>query len=136
MMFKNISTISASASFDEIVHCLEQSHFNTLPVVDDENQLKGVIRYTNLQNVLFDPALGALVRAEDLAVPSFQMLYPDEPVTRAWQQFRHNNDDSMLVVTREEPHRLLGQLRRRDLLRLFIKSGSAETPSKQELTQS
>ena len=41
----------------------------------------------------------------------------------------------MLVVTREEPHRLLGQLRRRDLLRLFIKSGNNDTQRKKEIVQ-
>ncbi len=127
MMLKNISKVEASASFDEVVRCLEASHFNTLPVIDNQGVLMGVIRFSNLQHVLFDPALGALVRAEDLAVPTFHMLYPDETVNRAWQQFRHNNDDSMVVVSRAEPHRLVGQLRRRDLLRMFVSTGGRES---------
>ncbi len=127
MMVKNISKVQAAASFDEIIRCLEESHFNALPVIDDDNVLMGVIRFSNLQHVLFDPTLGGLVCAEDLAVPTFHMLYPDETVSRAWQQFRHNNDDSMVVVSRSEPHRLLGQIRRRDLLRMFISGGNRES---------
>jgi predicted transcriptional regulator len=126
-MLKNISKVEASASFDEIIRCLEESHFNALPVIDDDDVLMGVIRFSNLQHVLFDPTLGALVRAEDLAMPTFHMLYPDESVSRAWQQFRHNNDDSMVVVTRAEPHRLVGQIRRRDLLRMFVPTGNRES---------
>ena len=84
-------------------------------------QLKGVLRYENLRESLFDPDLGALVRAEDLAVPAFHVLYVDDTAEQAWQHFRHNsNIDSMMVVTREEPQRYLGIIRRREIFRLFL----------------
>ena len=62
-----------------------------------------------------------LFAAEDLAVPAFHVLYLDDKAEQAWQHFRHNsNIDSMMVVTREEPQRYLGIIRRREIFRLFL----------------
>jgi Kef-type K+ transport system membrane component KefB/predicted transcriptional regulator len=120
IMRKNIKPIPASASFDEVVEFLEHSHDNNLPVVDNQLQVKGVLRYENLRHSLFDPDLGSLVRAEDLAVPAFQILYPDDSVEHAWHLFHRSNIDSMMVVTREQPQVFVGLVRRRELFRLFL----------------
>ncbi len=120
IMRKNIKPIPASATFDEVVKFLEQSHDNNLPVVDSQMQVKGELRYENLRHSLFDPDLGLLVRAEDLAVPAFQILYPDDSVERVWNLFQRSNVDSMMVVTRDQPHVFVGLVRRRELFRLFL----------------
>jgi len=120
LLRENVKPVPASASFNEVVGFLEASHDNTLPVVDSLQQLKGVLRYENLRQSLFDPDLGALVRAEDLAVPAFHVLYVDDTVEQAWKLFRHNNVDSMMVVTSDEPQRFLGIIRRREIFRLFL----------------
>ena len=94
---------------------------HSLPVVDEALEVKGVLRYENLRHSLFDPDLGSLVRAEDLAVPAFQFLYPDDSVDRAWSLFQRSPIESMMVVTRETPHRFIGLVRRRELFRLFLR---------------
>ena len=117
---ENVRPVPASASFKDVIGFLEHSHDNALPVVDSSQELKGILRYENLQHTLFDPDLGELVRAEDLATPALDVLYPDETLDHAWRLFRKNRFDSMMVVTREEPHRFIGVVRRRELFRLFL----------------
>lgn len=126
LMRAHAKGVSPAATFDELVDFIEASHDNTFPVVNDENVMMGVIRYTDVRDALFYPRLGRLVCAADLAVPSPPRLHADDPVTRAWELFLHSQDDSWPVVTREEPYKLMGMVRRKDLLRLF-RRGSARS---------
>jgi CBS domain-containing protein len=61
------------------------------------------------------------VRAAGIATGVGRVLYPDDPVQRASALFGASKDDCLPVVTREEPQRLLGIVRRRDILRLLIR---------------
>ncbi len=127
LMRSNIETVPASATFGELVQRIEHSHDNVFPVTGDEDELVGVIRYRNLRQALFVPDIGALVRAADLAEMPLTLLYPDDPLEKAWAVLRTTEDDSAPVVSREEPHRVLGMVRRRDLFRLFAKRVTNKT---------
>ena len=123
----NIVEIDEGASFSSVLEHIETSHDNTYPVVNKESSVVGLIRYRLLSNVLFDPSVTNLVRAEDLATPASVVLYPDEPASRAQELFQSERDDLIPVVERNEPHKLLGAVRRSDVTRLLI---SQQQPSK------
>ncbi|MCA9123383.1 MAG: cation:proton antiporter [Planctomycetaceae bacterium] len=112
--------LNQSASFDAIIAHIEHSHDNTYPVVDDRMQVVGVIRYPLLSNVMFDNSVTQLVRAEDLATETDALLHPDQPATDAFELFQAETDDCIPVVTREEPHELLGVVRRSDVMHALI----------------
>lgn len=120
LMRTNVIGVPEEAIFDEVVAAIEHSHDNAYPVVGSANELLGVIRYRDLSTALFDPALGSLVRATDVTTPVGRALYPDDAAARACEIFSSTKDDCIPVVTREEPHRLLGLVRRRDVLRMLI----------------
>jgi CBS domain-containing protein len=98
-----------------VIDFIERSHDNTLPVVDQEGGVVGIIRYADLRDEHFDPGLGPLVRAADLALMSFPRLHADQSAMDAWREFRHCRDDCLPVVDRDRPYRLVGVLRRRDI---------------------
>ena len=120
VMRTNMKGLAANADFDDVIAYMHHSHDNVFPVVGDEGELVGLIRYPNVRSVLFDPSLGSLVNAADIAIPVNETFYPDEPITDAWAYFQRQQDDAVPVIAREEPHRLLGIVRRRDLYQLFI----------------
>lgn len=122
LMRKNIEGVPQRATFDEVVARIEHSHDNTYPVVGRGGELVGVIRYPELSSALFDPGASTLVRAADVTTPARCVLHPDEPVSRVREMFATTEDDCLPVVTREEPCRLVGLLRRRDVLQLLIQS--------------
>jgi len=121
LMRKKITTLAQSATFDEVVSAIEHSRDNTYPVVGDEGELLGVIRYRELSHALFDRELGSLVRAADVTTPAGRTLFPDDPLSRALAMFQAGKDDIIPVVTRDKPNRLLGVMRRRDVLRHLIR---------------
>ncbi len=116
-MHRYVQGIPSSATFQSVVAFIEQSHDNALPVVDDDGVVVGVISYRELADEHFDPGLGALVRAEDLALTSFPRLCEHDPAKQAWHEFQQTPFDCLPVVTDQRPHRLVGILRRRDLNR-------------------
>lgn len=118
LMHRNVRAIPASATYPRVVDFIKHSHDNMLPVIDVDGAVVGMISYADLRDEHFDPGLGPLVRATDLAITSFPRLHPDQPATEAWLEFRQSSADCLPVVTPERPYRLLGIVRRRDLQRL------------------
>ncbi len=121
LMRQNPVSVSETATFDELVDRIEHSRDNVYFVVADGGELVGLIRYRELSSVLFDPALGSLVRAADVMTVASRMLHPEDSAAMAFDIFEHSKDDCLPIVTSEEPHRLIGTLRRRDVLRLLIR---------------
>ena len=121
LMRTNVEGIPQAASFDEVVAVIEHSRDHTYPVVGDQRELVGVIRYRELSTVLFDPAVGLLVRAADVATAARRFFHPDDSLAQAFKIFKTSKDDCIPVVTPDEPHQLIGVLRRRDVLRLLIR---------------
>ncbi|NOX54928.1 MAG: CBS domain-containing protein [Planctomycetes bacterium] len=112
---RTTGTLRESASFADVVRLIAHSHDNTYPVVDNESRLVGIIRYSDISRVLFDREVTSLVNAADLARPIEDVLYPDDPITKALALFRHGRNDSIPVVDREDRNRLIGMIRRRDV---------------------
>ncbi len=112
--------IPQSANFEAVIAYIEHSHENTYAVVDDRLRVVGVIRYPLLSNVMFDNSVKELVRAEDLATYTDAFLYPDDPATRAFELFQAETDDCIPVISRDEPHELLGVVRRSDVMHALI----------------
>lgn len=121
LMRKNVKGVPQEATFDEVVAIIEHSRNNTYPVVGSGGELVGVIRYRELSNAMFDPALGSLVRAADVTTPAGWVLHPDDPVSRVCEMFQASKDDCITVVTHEKPYHFIGLIRRRDILRLLIR---------------
>jgi CBS-domain-containing membrane protein len=74
---------------------------------------------------LFDKKIGSLVRAEDLTTPVRALLFPDDPAARALELLKNEADDCIPVVAREQPHLLLGVVRRNDVMNLLIRGHRA-----------
>jgi Kef-type K+ transport system membrane component KefB len=121
LMRQNPVSIPQTATFKEVVDRIEHSRDNVYFVVADGGELVGLIRYRELSSVLFDPALGSLVRATDVMTSASRVLHPEDSAVQAFDIFEHSKDDCLPIVTSEEPHRLVGTLRRRDVLRLLIR---------------
>ena len=123
-IMRRARAVPASAPFARVVEFLENSHDDVLPVVDQAGQFVGIISYHELEDAHFDPGLGPLVRAEDLAMTSYPVLHPDQTAAEAWHEFQHSSAICLPVVARQHPRDFLGIVRRQD-----VESPSCPTPS-------
>ncbi|QDU99057.1 cation:proton antiporter domain-containing protein [Lignipirellula cremea] len=125
---RNVKALLASARFDAVLDHIEGSHDNTYPVVNDNNELIGIIRYGDVRDVIFESNLKELVTAEDLAVPVKKVLSQNDTLGEAWSLLKEGRADCVPVVTVASPHQYVGVVRRRDLLRLLSHDGSRDQP--------
>ncbi|MCA9265086.1 MAG: cation:proton antiporter [Planctomycetales bacterium] len=130
LMKSNLLGVNSTASLEEIAHYLEQSHLSTVMVVTHKGELAGIIRYSDVRDIVFDPEVGGLVCATDLAISSPSVAYADQPVSDAFDFFRIGHLDALPVVSRETPERLIGVVRRKDVLRLYRRATSGEPKPK------
>lgn len=116
---RNVEPILANAHFYEVLDHIEHSHDNTYPVVNEDNVLIGVVRYTDMRDVLFEPTANDLITAADLAVPARLVLNQDQTLGEAWRMFREGPDDCLPVVATASSNQYFGVVRQRDLLRIL-----------------
>ena len=117
--------LSRRDDLDAILRKANHAPYNTLPVVDDEDRLVGVIRLQDLDAVTYDPQLAHLVSAEDLAA-----LNPEEasvPAGAGLQEaaafFARSSLNTAPVVDGEENRRLTGMVERGEVLALMRQLG-------------
>ncbi|MEJ2700067.1 MAG: cation:proton antiporter [Desulfuromonadales bacterium] len=80
----------------------------------------GMINYTEIRNLLFEPSLSGLVVAGDLVSPLHQAIGPDQPLREALKTMQLNRDISYFpVADRDEPNRLLGIISQNDVMATF-----------------
>jgi len=126
---RNVAVLNESSTFDEVVKLIAHSHDNSYPVLDNDSCLVGVVRYTDLSQVLFDREVTRLVYATDLARPVKFRLHPDDSISKALRRLHETKDDSVVVVDPEEPHTFVGLVRRRDLTTYLLRQQEASEES-------
>jgi Kef-type K+ transport system membrane component KefB len=112
--------IPAKAAFSDLTKVIESSRNNTYAVVDEEKRLIGILRFKDISRNLFDPALGTLVRAYDLAIPTSLVLVRGLKIEEIAAAFKKSEDDCLPVVeSLNDPH-YIGYVRRLDLHKVLM----------------
>ncbi len=125
IMRRNVETVRNATPFNELLRFIAHSRYDRFPVVDGEGNFLGMINYTEIRNLLFEPALVPLVVAGDLLAAKPHAIAPDAPLREALKTLQQHRDLSYFpVVDPEEPQRLLGILSQNDLLAAFRRFGS------------
>ena len=83
----------------------------------DEGEFVGVIHFSDVRDIIYDPSLTALVTAVDLADPDSDPVPQDLPLREALDRFREQNVGALPVIDHAESKRVVGLVEQRDLLR-------------------
>ena len=125
IMRRNVETIVNNTPFHELLHLIAHSRYDRFPVVDADGHFVGMINYTEIRNLLFEPALAKLVVASDLAGERHIAMHPDQTLRQALdilQQYRYIS--YFPVIDPAQPQHLLGILSQNDLLAAFRRTRS------------
>ncbi len=125
LMRTNVATVSEETHFDELLHFISHSNYDRFPVVDKDDRFVGVIDYSDIQDVLFNPVLSNLILAVDLVnKPAFD-IYPEDTLGDVLQIFKkHRNISYLPVIDKTDPDKLIGILSQNDVLAAFRKFNS------------
>jgi len=116
-MRTNVACIAADADFDEVLHFLERSRFNHFPVVNGEQELVGVIHFSDVRGLIYDSFLSHLVTAADLANTDTRAVSADMPADEVMRIFQDGDVGSLPVVQSADSRNVVGIIEQRDLLR-------------------
>jgi Kef-type K+ transport system membrane component KefB len=120
IMRQNVETIYNDTHYNELLRFIAHSRYDRFPVIDRNDNFVGVIDYTEIRNLLFEPTLAKLIVASDLVVTNSQALNPNQSLREALETIRHQRHVSYFpVVDPDQPTKLVGVVRQNDLLATF-----------------
>lgn len=121
VMDNKFETIPASTTLLDIFHRIEQSNETCFIVEGRRGDLRGVISFQDIRNLLSQHELDYLVIAQDLVVPETVVLNTDDDLASAQNLFGLRDFELIPVVSRSEPSRVVGVVRREELTDFYNK---------------
>jgi CIC family chloride channel protein len=109
-------TVPEAAPLQDIVHLLAESRQHYFPVVDHESKFIGIFSTDDVRRYLFDQSIWQLANARDVMTSRIVSVLPDDDLNTALKRFTELNLDELPVVAAEDRSRLLGMLRRKDVI--------------------
>ncbi len=114
----NPTVVAEHCKLPHLLRLAAESSQYVFPVVDRDNRLSGIVSLNDLRTVLAGEGAGDLVIAVDIAGPPVTLRLADDLHTALRLMARHRLDE-LPVVADDNPHRILGTLRRETILAAY-----------------
>jgi CIC family chloride channel protein len=117
-MTTNPDTVDADLSLEELDHAFIATHHHGFPVLDANGDLFGMVTIQDLERAREGRGVGGR-RVRDIATTSVLTAFPDEPVWQALKRLGTRDVGRLPVVSRNNPKKLAGVVRRHDIIRAY-----------------
>jgi CIC family chloride channel protein len=119
IMTTDVDTVNMNMTLDELAQEFDQSLHHGFPVVDDSDQLAGVVSIQDLRRVisqgkLEEKTIGDIATTKDLLV-----AYPDEPMGVALRRLATRDVSRLPVLKSKDSREIVGVIRRSDIVRAY-----------------
>jgi CIC family chloride channel protein len=118
-MTRDFPTVTLGTPVSELVTKLSRTGHHGFPVVDDEGRLAGVVTLADVEAAPTDAITD--LKVEDIATTSPIVAYANQSLYEALIRVGAKDVGRIPVVDREDPTRLLGVLRRHDIIKAYRK---------------
>ncbi len=120
VMDRNPVTVSPDLPVQALPGLFLQTASHGFPVVDREGNLWGIVSLTDYRKALRpDGSLPPDLKVRDIATRDVIVAYPDEPVRAVLQRMAPRDLSRVPVVSRENPRKLVGLIRRNEIVRAY-----------------
>ena len=122
-MTKRVRTIKETFTLDRITRLIEQSPHTGFPVVNEYNDVVGLITYTELHRALEHPSqqAGQPLAAKDIMRKQPPKVHPETPLQKAMNLMEEHQVDRLPVVDPDDPRRLMGIVTKADVASVLHK---------------
>jgi len=124
-MTTDVDTVPLSMSLDELAEEFSRSHHHGFPVLDDAGELAGVVSIQDLERAKAAGAIHGRVVGEIATREGLQVAYPHEPMWKALRRLGPRDLGRLPVVEMEGSRRLVGMVRRVDIIRAYDRAIAA-----------
>lgn len=128
VMSRNVATVPPSMSVDDLARRFQQTGHHGFPVVDGEGRLRGIVTLSDLERAILAQAAAPSLpgtahtvshRVSEIMSTDLAVAYPDETLEEALRTMATLNVGRLPVVESGNPSRMIGLLRRGDLIEAF-----------------
>ena len=124
VMTRDVATVPAGMSLVDLIDRFRKSANHRVAVVDDNGKLYGMVTLTDVENAIKNQDYNNLTVA-DITTTSLVVSYPDQTLHEVLERLGANELGRIPVVDRGDSKRLIGLLRRRDIIRAYTKEPSS-----------
>jgi CIC family chloride channel protein len=118
VMTTDVDTVAADVDLQELEQIFTETHHHGFPVLEENGDLVGIVTLQDLERARErGPLVGHTVR--DIASQAVLTIFPDEPMWLALKRLGTRDVGRLPVVDRRNPRRLMGLIRRNDIVRAY-----------------
>jgi CIC family chloride channel protein len=113
-----VSTVTIDTPLTKIVELMPQTTQDVFPVLDAEGHYYGMFGLNDFRRFVFNPEVGRIAIAEDLAVTTLEPLRLDTGLSVAMGRFART-DYAELPIVSDDGRQFLGLLRRQEVVAAY-----------------
>lgn len=117
-MRPELYTLPHTLTLTETTARLNELNRRGLPVVDENNDLYGIVTIHDIERAI-ERGVPSNMQVKDIATTNVLLAYPDEPMAEVLRRLSVRDVGRLPVVSRENPKKVLGLIRREDLIRAY-----------------
>ena len=118
-MTTEVDTVHIDMPVKELAEEFERTKHHGFPVVDDANQLIGIVTIQDLRNAFEKGSYDDKVVADIATLDKILYAFPDEPMGAALRRLAIRDIGRLPVVASENDKTLVGLIRRNDIIRAY-----------------
>lgn len=111
-----VQTVPQAMPLPKIMQFVARANSSYFPVVDNEKRLVGIFSLRDVRSVLQGSGAENLIVAADIATTPVLTVTPDDDLHTALKRFTQKNIDEIPVVDAEDPTKMIGMLRRKEVI--------------------
>ncbi len=118
-MTTDVDTVPLSMSLEELGEAFACTHHHGFPVIDDSDELVGVVSIQDLEMIRSEGPITGKTVADIATTQDLLVAYPDEPMWKALRRLGTRDVGRLPVIERDGSRRLIGLIRRSDIVRAY-----------------
>ncbi|MFZ1770012.1 MAG: chloride channel protein [Caldilinea sp.] len=120
VMTRSVQTVPETMTLVDLSDLFAQSHRHGFPMLDEDGRLSGIVTITDLDRAV-ENGLPRRTQAREIGTPRSRLLVatPVQPVGEVLRRMGTRGLGRMPVVETDAPERLIGMIRRSDIIRAY-----------------
>jgi subfamily B ATP-binding cassette protein MsbA len=119
IMSTDIGLVPEDTPVEQVAMLVQETHHHGFPVASAEGDLIGIVTLSDVESAVMQRRQDAT--AGDICTRALVVCHPDETLGEALRQLGARDVGRLPVVDRENPRRLLGMMRRADVVEAYAR---------------
>ena len=115
VMRREVRTVRESTHLADVIHAFQEFNTSYLEVVNDRDELSGIISFRDIRLVLQEEQLGHLIVAQEVATSPVVTVSPNQDAETALRKMGQTGVSQLPVVDADNPLKVIGIIHEKDI---------------------